>query len=111
MFPADARAQATPAYAGFYGSAALLFGSGTLLGFAADDVQQELQARPHTAARVTELQDEGEAKQTYANIAFGVGAAALASGVIFHVLDSEDGKRSRLELRTDLRSVSLDWRF
>jgi len=111
MFPADARVQAAPTYAWFYGSAALMFGSATLLGFAADDVQQELQARPHTAARVTELQDEGEAKQTYANIAFGVGAAALATGVIFHVLDTEDGQASRLELRTDLRSVSLDWRF
>jgi hypothetical protein len=111
MFPADAQAQATPAYAWFYGGAALLFGSGTLLGFAADDVQQELQARPHTADRVTELQDDGEAKQTFANVAFGVGAAALATGVIFQVLDSENPQASRLELRTDLRSVSLDWRF
>ena len=111
MFPADAGVQAAPTYAWFYGSAALMFGSATLLGFAADDVQQELQARPHTAARVTELQDDGEAKQTYANIAFGVGAAALATGVIFHVLETEDGQASRLELRTDLRSVSLDWRF
>jgi len=111
MFPADARARATPAYAWFYGSAALLFGSGTLLGFAADDVQQELQARPHTADRVTALQDDGEAKQTFANVAFGVGAAALATGVIFQVLDSENPQASRLELRTDLRSVSLDWRF
>jgi hypothetical protein len=111
MFAEEPAEQAPRPYAWLYGSAALMFGSGTLLGFAADDVQQELQARPHTAARVTELQDDGEAKQTYANIAFGVGAAALASGVIFHVLDSEDGQRSRLELRTDLRSVSLDWRF
>lgn len=111
MFAAEPAEQPPRPYAWLYGSAALMFGSGTLLGFAADDVQQELQARPHTAARVTELQDDGEAKQTYANIAFGVGAAALASGVIFHVLDAEDGKRSRLELRTDLRSVSLDWRF
>lgn len=111
MFPADAMAQATPTYAWFYGSAALLFGSGTLLGFAADDVQQELQARPHTADRVTALQDDGETKQNYANAAFGVGAAALATGVIFQVLDSEKPHASRLKLRTDLRSVSLDWRF
>jgi hypothetical protein len=111
MFPADARVQAAPTYAWFYGSAALMFSSGTLLGFAADDVQQELQARPHTAARVTALQDDGEAKQTYANIAFGVGAAALATGVIFQVLDNENPQASRLNLRTDLRSVSLDWRF
>jgi hypothetical protein len=27
------------------------------------------------------------------------------------VLDTEDRQASRLELRTDLRSVSLDWRF
>jgi hypothetical protein len=111
VFAAEPEDQTPRPYAWLYGSAALMFGSGTLLGFAADDVQQELQARPHTAARVTELQDDGEAKQNYANIAFGVGAAALASGVIFHVLESEDGKRSQLELRTDLRSVSLDWRF
>lgn len=111
MFAAEPAAPATRPYTWLYGSAALMFGSGTLLGFAADDVQQELQARPHTAARVTELQDDGEAKQTYANIAFGVGAAALATGVIFHVLDTEDGQASRLELRSDLRSVSLDWRF
>ncbi len=111
MFAAEPAARATRPYTWLYGSAALFFGSGTLLGFAADDVQQELQARPHTAARVTELQDDGEAKQTYANIAFGVGAAALATGIIFHVLDTEDGQASRLELRSDLRSVSLDWRF
>ncbi len=111
MFPAEAEAQATQPYAWLYGSAALFFGSGTLLGFAADDVQQELQARPHTADRVKALQDEGEAKQTYANVAFGIGAAALVSGVVFHVLDTEDTVASGLELRTDLRSVSLDWRF
>jgi hypothetical protein len=111
MFPADEEAQAARPYAWLYGSAALLFGSGTLLGFAADDVQQELQARPHTSDRVKVLQDDGAAKQTYANIAFGIGAAALATGVIFHVLDTEDRQASRLELRTDLRSVSLDWRF
>lgn len=57
------------------------------------------------------LQDDGAAKQTYANIAFGIGAAALVGGVVFHVLDTEDRVASRLELHTDLRSVSLDWRF
>ncbi len=111
MFAAEPAAQATRPHTWLYGSAALLFGSGTLLGFAADDVQQELQARPHTSARVAELQEDGEAKQTYANIAFGLGAAALATGVILQVVDSENLEASRLELRTDLRSVSLDWRF
>lgn len=111
MFPTEAPTSKSSTHAWLYGSSALLLASGTLLGFAADDVQQELQARPHTADKVADLQDEGESKQTYANIAFGLGAAALASGVIFHVLESEEGQASRIDLRTDLRSVSLDWRF
>ena len=99
----------TPAW--FYGGGAALLASGTLLGFSADDVQQELQARPHTAEKVESLQDEGESKQFYANLAFGLGAAALATGVVIQVLDAEEPHASRVDLRTDLRSVSLDWRF
>lgn len=99
----------TPAW--FYASGTALLATGTLLGFAADDVQQELQARPHTSSKVESLQDEGESKQRFANVAFGLGAVALATGVVIQVLDAEEPRASRIELRSDLRSVSLDWRF
>lgn len=111
MFPTEASQTPIKTQTWLYGSSAFLLASGTLIGFAADDVQQELQARPHTAARVAELQDDGDFKQTVANIAFGVGAALLATGVVFQVMESEDEAAADVVLRTDLRSLSLGFQF
>lgn len=75
--------------AGIYtalGGGVAIFG-GVLLGFAADDTQQEIQARPHPRAELEDLQATGELQQTLANVAISIGGIAIATGVTLMVMD------------------------
>jgi hypothetical protein len=66
---------------------ALLFG-GVLAGFSADEVQQQIQAEPHPRDELERLQQRGESRQRLANVAFGVGGAALATGISLIIVDA-----------------------
>lgn len=75
--------------AGIYtalGGGVAIFG-GVLLGFAADDTQQEIQARPHPRAELEDLQATGELQQTLANVAISIGGIAIATGITLMVMD------------------------
>jgi hypothetical protein len=73
------------------GAGGAVMAGGLLLGFAADDTLQILQGSPRDRDEVTSLQAQGERQQLLANVALGVGGAALAGGVIMMLLDRDAG--------------------
>ncbi len=72
------------------GGGALLVG-GVLLGFGADETQQEIQAEPHSRERLSALQDKGRSQQTMANVFMIAGGAILATGVTLLIVDHLGG--------------------
>ena len=78
---------------------------GVFLGFAADATQQEIQARPHPRAELEDLQSQGRTRQTFANILYGLGGAAVVTGVVLMVLDdggeSDDDSDPWVQLEID----------
>lgn len=73
---------------------------GILMGFAADDTQQSLQSDLHTTAEIDDLQSAGRTQQTVANIAIGLGSAAIVTGVALVLVDRQpdDNRRVRVDL-------------
>ncbi len=77
---------------GFYavaGGGALMV-TGGLFALLADTTQAEIQSQPRDKAAVEALISSGETKQLTANVLFGVGIAAILSGVILNWVSSED---------------------
>lgn len=68
------------------GGAALAVG-GVLLGFGADETQQEIQAEPHTQERLDQLQRKGQSQQRMANAFLIVGGVAIVGGITLVVVD------------------------
>lgn len=64
-----------------------LFLGGVLMGFSADDTQQEIQSEPHTRTRLEELQRKGESQQTVANVLMIGGGVVLATGITLLIID------------------------
>ncbi|MFT4705692.1 MAG: hypothetical protein ACI81R_003403 [Bradymonadia bacterium] len=70
-----------------------LLAGGILLGFAADETQQQIQATPHPQDELVRLQDQGRSRQRLANATLITGAVAIVGGVTMVLLDrpSTDG--------------------
>jgi len=70
------------------GGGALVIG-GLLMGFAADETRQSIQADPHSRAQLETLQRRGQTQQRTANALMIVGAAAAGTGVVLVVVDKQ----------------------
>lgn len=68
---------------------------GVLLGFSADNIQQEIQARPRPRAELEDLQAQGESRQTLANVAFAIGGVAVATGITLVIVDTATRRNER----------------
>lgn len=82
---------------------------GILMGFAADDTQQTLQSDLHTTSEIEDLQSTGRTQQTVANIALGLGSAAIITGVTLVLVDrnSDDERRVQVDVRASTRHVGI----
>ncbi len=114
--PSRERSLGTMGRAGAYtaGAGAGLFAGGILLGFGADETQQEIQGEPHPRGELNSLQSKGRRQQRMANAFFALGGTALATGVTLVVVDriQEDGRDdSRWSLRTTGRWVGIHGEF
>ncbi len=90
------------------GTGAALFGGGVLLGFAADETQQTIQAEPHARRELESLQARGQRQQRMANALMIIGGTALAGGagiLIYERISRDDDVA--LSIETDLTSVRL----
>lgn len=93
---------------------AILFG-GIVAGFSADEVQQQIQAEPHPRDELERLQQRGESRQRLANAAFGVGGAAVATGVTLVLVDAlrstDRADRRTVTIYPTLSGARIDLRF
>ena len=75
------------------GAGATLVAVGGLFGLLADNTRTEIQEKPHNGDEVQELIDQGEAHRRNANIAFGLGVAALGTGaLLWYLSDEREGR-------------------
>lgn len=93
------------AYTAGLGGAA--FVTGVLLGFGADETQQEIQAEPHPRRELESLQAKGQRQQRMANVLMVVGGVAAASGVAMVIVDRTRDDQPAYTLGTDGRVVWL----
>lgn len=98
------------------GAAALT--GGVLVGFMADQTQEEIQSRPHPANEVEDLQRQGKAQAAIATTAIISGSALIIGGGILYLLGHRQSERdSARHVRLDLdagprhTSVGLSGRF
>lgn len=77
--------------AGAAGAGGALVLGGVLMGFAADETQQEIQSTPHPRAELETLQAKGRTQQRTANALFIVGGLAAATGVTLVIIDPDRG--------------------
>ncbi len=84
---------------------------GILMGFAADDTQQSLQSDLHSTAEIEDLQSAGRTQQTVANIAIGLGSAAIVTGVTLVLVDRQpdDARRVRVMGAPSRVGISATW--
>jgi hypothetical protein len=92
------------------GGAAFLVG-GVLVGFGADETQQEIQSEPHPRNDLETLQSRGQRQLRAANSMMIIGGVALAGGVSLLIVDRLGSNDSDLALGTDGRSVWLRGNF
>jgi hypothetical protein len=65
----------------------VILAGGVLLGFSADDIQQDIQAAPRPRSELETLQQSGQTRAAMANAAFAVGGIAIATGATLLIVD------------------------
>lgn len=82
---------------------------GLLLGFAADSVQQEIQARPHERERLEQLQSRGQRRQVAGNVLLFGGGAAMGTGIVLRILDRSNAAEAPQASVVPLRGGAAVW--
>jgi hypothetical protein len=86
--------------------------AGVLLGYSADDIQQDIQQRPHSQTQVERMQDQGRSRQTLANVSYTVGGVAAATGLVLLIVDRRsDDAHVAFGIDPIARGVRLNVRF
>lgn len=89
---------------------ALLLG-GVLLGFAADDTQQEIQSMPHPADEVERLQKQGRSRQSAANALLISGGVLATTGIVLAIVDRPRESGVALSIGVRPQGISARLRF
>lgn len=93
------------------GAGSAVFLGGVLLGFGADETQQEIQAEPHPRSQLESLQSKGQRQQRMANAFMILGGTAIAGGVGLVVFDRVSEDDATVSLGTDGSSLWVRTEF